>query len=331
MSQTNALLQFIPQELVGFNRQPRSYILANGSARELAPRFNGNMFILPPVGVVGGYPARDRDGDIIPATRVVTDAFTFRHDTGEEVFVLNAEAAVRHVLGISRDGGGGVVCASTWAERGAFLIPQGSSKEEIAQYFEQARRRAEVAEVKDAFAFVAHVDTQNENRRAQAMPMITGGMEYQKAAALIARAHAEEMGVQPPSPIAAPQEVEEESPEDALELQLEVEAEILKMASRKAEETGVDKVQLFERLLGNPEVLKYVEKNFKVRKGRLRRRGHLDAAPQAAPQPPTSQPLVDTAALAAQFRAEAEHQIGREDTILDELADTPLTPIPEKE
>lgn len=291
-----AFTQTIPQELSDFRREPRTYILANGYHEPLDVKFTNNLITLPADGQFdpAGRSGLFADGTPIPSSRTLVDEFGIVEVTGEEGFTFNAERAAIHILGIQKGPTGKMICTSSFAAKGVFLVPRGSTQAQFKQLLEQARERAKAADVQRAYTLVESIDAANAVRRNRGDMPLPGGPEYDKARRIIEAANEAHGAV---AAQLTNSRLEASVDEEEIELIAHVRAIALKQAEKTAALMGVDKTKLFEALLNDPEVRAYARKT----KLKIRRQGH-----QGLPDPERP---VDPNALAvavAQMQQEDE-------------------------
>lgn len=269
-----------PSQLINLRQPPRSFTLHNARPYEAVTFFGGNRIVVPPVYVVGPDADEDADGEPIPGTRVVEDMFAFIPEIGDEIHVLDAVRAVRHILGIVPGGDGtAAIASSPFALGGLSLLPRHSTKAQWKAVAAAGEKRAFVAEVERARAHLRSVDEANAKRKAAERGPLPIGPEEERAAFLIQQYN--EMVRQDLKTAMAPHQADEL--DEDLEMEAHVKAAALDLATKAAEGKSIDKTKLAEELLNDPAVRRKLQKTYHIKK-----RGHapinaanLDAAAAA--------------------------------------------------
>lgn len=257
-----------PQLITGFKKQRRSFIIHNGNRKPKTVMYGGTMMTVPPINIVGARAARDADGDPIPGTYVMQDIFVFVPELGDDVMTFDAEKAICHVLGIDRGKDGEAVSASgSYALGGMSMLMPNATKEEWQGIARAGEYRAYLADVELARMIVSAHDESNQKRRMSGGDPLPPSPEVDRAKALLVRYYEETKSQIAQS--ALPADFEQQQAEEELEISAIAEAIALKMAEKVAEAQGVDSVDLFKRLMDDPKVRAFAQREF-----RIRRRGH---------------------------------------------------------
>lgn len=293
MTRTVPIAPEIAPQLVSFAPVKKAFVMHNAKAKSSTTMFNGNMMTVPAIHEV--HPTKyetDADGDPIPGTYVVEDIYSYDPNQQAEVLTMDAERAVKVILGIiKRPDGAGAEAASNHALTGLSLLPRHPTKEMWQGVAKSGEHRAFLASVKHAqYELEAH-DLRNALRKEAGMAPVTPGPVVQHAIALINQFNA--LVKDESDETLAPYREQEEAQSATADLKFQVylKTRIMKLAEEAASELGLDKKKTFDKLMQDPEVRKHAQREY-----RMRKKGHL----------PISDEDLDAAAELGQSVDEAE-------------------------
>lgn len=275
------------KQVVEFRVPKRQFILHNAGPEPVELRYGGETKVVPPsTEVIYPHPqypemfasGKDADGDYIPGTIQLEDIYEKDPVTGAEKLIWDCWEAAKHCLGLDPRTGEAL---GKQAARGTSLIPQGASKEDIAEISAAGRLRYEDFRIGEARAVVAAHDEDNARRRRQGHIEIPGDSSYEQALMVLAAASerqkrkvAQIFG--DPVQVVAPEtgeatRLEAAEPDaDGLEtfIREQLTNEAHKMALEDETKTLADASALVERLEQDPKIMKALRAKYQMRKWR---------------------------------------------------------------
>lgn len=261
----------IAPQIVSFKPVRKAFILINSRPKPHETMFASRMMTVPPCYEVHAHRAAiDADGDPIPGTYVVEDDYQYFQGLGE-IQIFDAERAVVAILGIRRrPDGTASELTSIDARVGLSLLPMNPTKELWQAVFKAGEDRAFLASVERARTAIETIDRANALRRQVGDPPIPGGPDYDYARELIAQYN--ELVKADTRDKMAPHKREEqiEAADAELEFQIFMKAMVQQMVDKAAEVAKIDKFAEFDRQMKDPEIRRYAQKSY-----RMRKRGHL--------------------------------------------------------
>lgn len=255
----------IPAQQVDFRPPINSYTLHNAKDKEVDMMYGGNLYIIPPCDRIGLYSDTDSEGKSIPGTLVITDVYM--SEGGIDRLHIDAKAVVRHLLGLVVKGNE-VEATSAFALSGISILPRHATPETVAAVAKSGAERSFLAQVSQARYTVQSIDETNAKRKAAGMEPIHGGPDWERAKFLIekygelARKEAE----------AKVLPFQEDEIDVEIELMAIARAKAMELVEKAAEGKNIDKKMLFNELINDPEIRKWSQKEWSIR-----RRGHLPA------------------------------------------------------
>lgn len=264
--------QYVP----GFEVRPNRFSLLNSSPEPVFIRWAGIQFTIPGMEEVSQQsPAKDADGDPIPGSFVVEDGYAPQADgSWPKGGARNwqASAAIKHALGINDDTG---VAEGAYAQKGISFLPAVPTKEVVAKIREAGKVRWSAFLVDWAQYEVSAQQAQEALARAHGRQPAPPGKDYAKALAILKTSDAatkRALGQDVPEDPATNVDVDE----DSITFRAFAYAEALKLSEKAAADKQVDKRELAENLLADPEVRQHLKKQFRIRKV-----GHLPEPDEA--------------------------------------------------
>lgn len=256
----------IPAQQVDLRPPINSYTLHNAKDKEMDAMCGGNLYILPPCDRVGTKSDTDSDGEPIPGTYVISDVY-MPGSGGYDVLHIDAKAVVRHILGLVVRGNG-VSATSSYALSGISILPRHATPETIAAVAKAGSERNFLAQVAHARYTIQETDEMNAKRKAAGMEAIHGGPDWERAKFLIEK-YGELAKKEAESKVMPFQE-------DGIDAEIEImtiaRVKAMELVEKAAEGKTIDKKQLFNELINDPEIRKWSQKEWSIR-----RRGHLPA------------------------------------------------------
>lgn len=260
------------QSIPDFAPKVEKYAVHNARPEALDFMWGGVRMTVPGVAEISSKPAHFDNGDPIPGTLVISDGYVLNTDgtipTGGPPN-WSAKEALRAVLGVAPNG----EANSQLALNGVSFLPMGCSREAFEVIKESGDFRYRESLITWANDTLQNYE-EGRNRAKQAgVNPKPPGADFYKAQAIL-QVQQEKMKQQYGSP-------EQVSEENETLFEIYAKAQALKMAGNIAEEVGVDKAKLVEKMLEDPKISAQIRKKYSLRK-----RGYMDPtdAP-GAPQP----------------------------------------------
>ncbi len=240
------------------------FTLHNSSPEEMTLMWAARPFTLPARDQVGPKAAKYDTGEPIPGTLVLEDGWTVSADgtipTGGPPNWLAFEA-IRNVLGVDP-----ITKKATgvYAKAGISFLPDAPSKELVQKIVADGMHRYEESQIVWADSVVAGFQVAIQRSKEAGMAPPPPSSDYLKATVLLEKRKKE---------IEALYGKASETPPDDAELEFLAfaEAAAMEMATKAAAGKEVDKAELANKLLQDPEVRAHLQRKYQYR---IRKKGY---------------------------------------------------------
>lgn len=261
----------IAPQLVNFKPVIKSHTMLNAKPTPMETMFNGHMMTVPPKDQVHPHHHdTDAEGRPIPGSYVVEDRYE-QDEMGQLVCVMDADQAVRKIFGITqRPDGTAAELSSNRALVGLSLIPRHSPRETVELVQKAGEHRAFLAAVKQAEYELEAFDLANALRRESGMPPKSPNPTVRHAIALVNQYN--KLVGEEEQEMLAPQIEEQEAMEaaDAMKFEVFLKTRVMELVEEATQDTNIDKVKAFEKMLQDPTIRAFAAKQY-----RWRKKGHL--------------------------------------------------------
>jgi hypothetical protein len=249
-----------------FKPQKLKFILLNSTPEEIVLRWAGLQLTLPPSDQVGHRPGAFDDGEKIPGSYLIEDAYTFNADgtipaAGSPHNWLATEA-IRNLLGINPRTGEAI---SPFAMKGISVVAEEPTREIVAEVQKDGMKRFEQFLWDWANETVTGYEVARDKASAAGVNARPPGRDYDRAMRILQGTSGQSREV-----------VEEAADEKFLQQEAELRIMALEMAEQAAKGREVDKAELADQLLADPQVKQHLKRKWSIRK-----RGHLPEKEEA--------------------------------------------------
>lgn len=268
----------VNKEALKYLTPVREFTLHNATDEWVVIMYAGETRNIPPANKVVKphdryedvcHSARDEDGDYIPGTLVLRDSYEHRENSAAFVdgtMHWSAASAIKHCLGIDVSTG---EASSAYARKGISVLPEKPSKELVAKVRAEGQARYLDWKVEEARAIISAYEERTLAHQRLGMTSPPPGRDYDKAVGLLKLAQSRDQANL--EEVFGKAETTQEAPE-ALESEDEIAERLAALITQRLGSVGgqpVDresKEAQAESLLQDPEFMKILKKQYKVRK-----------------------------------------------------------------
>lgn len=231
----------------------QQYILHNARPEEIVAKWASRTFTIPGVDSIGTSPALYGNGQPIPGTLILEDGYTLDKDGhvpvgGPPNWI--ASEAIRNLLGVDPDTGAAL---GDLAKGGVSFLPADADRETVEMVRQDGERRYRQSLEEWARETIGAYEVAHEKAKAAGVDPKPFGKDYGVATKILRGDQPKEKVVDLAGDI-----------DDDLAFMAFAKAKALELAQKAAANTNVNREELAEELLKDPNVREHLKKKFRI-------------------------------------------------------------------